>query len=116
MDCGVPPLGEDNRNTVGPLHDLGEHRVRLTTPEALTNLRTTLELRAAGDVKCSHTTGRPSPATIGTIAGHLADGDFYAGEPIAGFAWQRLIHAGGLTRLEGTRPQPTPKGRDEGLG
>jgi len=96
---------------VGPLHDVDEHRVRLTAPEALTNLRIVLELCVAGDVKCSHKTGRPSAATIRTIDTHLADGDFYAGEPIASFAWPLLIQAGGLARLEGTRLQPTPKGR-----
>jgi hypothetical protein len=34
-------------NTLGPLHDVDEHQVRLTAPEALTNLRTVLELCAA---------------------------------------------------------------------
>jgi hypothetical protein len=111
VDRGVPPLGERSLNTVGPLHDVDEHRVRLTAPEALTNLRIVLELCVAGDVKCSHKTGRPSAATIRTIDTHLADGDFYAGEPIASFAWPLLIQAGGLARLEGTRLQPTPKGR-----
>jgi hypothetical protein len=111
MDRSVSPLGEKSVNTVGPLQDVDEHRVRLTAPEALTNLRTVLELCAAGDVKCSHKTGRPSAATIRTIDAHLANGDFYAGEPIASFAWPLLIQAGGLARLEGTRLQPTPKGR-----
>jgi hypothetical protein len=32
---------------------------------------------------------------IRTIDAHLADGDFYAGEPIASFAWPLLIQAGG---------------------
>ena len=85
--------------------------MRLTSSEALTNLRTVLELCAAGDVKCSDKTARPSAATIRTIDAHLADGDFYAGEPIASFAWPLLIQAGGLARLEGARLQLTPKGR-----
>ena len=96
---------------MGPLHDVDEHWVRLTPPEALTNLRTVLELCAAGDLKCSEKTGRPSAATIRTIGAQLADGDFYAGAPIASFAWPLLIQAGGLARLDGTRLQPTPKGR-----
>lgn len=95
---------------MGPLRDVDEHRVRLTAPEALVNLRTVLELCAAGDVKCSEKTCRPSAATIRTIDTYLTDGDFYAGEPIASFAWPLLIQAGGLARLEGTRLQPTPKG------
>lgn len=97
-------------NTVGPLHDVGERRVRLTAPEALTNLRTVLELCAGGDVKCSDKTGRPSATTIRAVGAHLGDGDFYAGEPIASFAWPLLIQAGGLARLDGTRLQPTTKG------
>lgn len=103
-------MGEKSVNTVGPPHDVDEHRVRLTSAEALTNLRTVLELCAAGDIKCSGKTGRPSAATIRTVSAHLADGDFYAGEPIASFAWPLLVQAGGLARLEGTRLQPTPKG------
>lgn len=88
-----------------------EHQVRLTSAEALTNVRTVLELCAAGEVKCSGKTGRPSAATIRAVEAHLASGDFYAGEPIASFAWPLLIQAGGLARLDGTRLQLTPKGR-----
>jgi hypothetical protein len=47
VDRGVPPLGEKSVNTVGPLHVVDGHWVRLTAPEALTNLRTVLELCAA---------------------------------------------------------------------
>jgi hypothetical protein len=98
-------------NTVDPLHDVDdEHRVRLTQSEALTNLRTVLELCAAGEVKCSAKTGRPSAATMRTVSAHLADGDFYADEPIASFAWPLLIQAGGLAKLDGNRLQPTTKG------
>lgn len=96
---------------VVPLCGLDEHRVRLTEQEALVNLRSVLELCAAGQVKCSATTSRPSAATICTIDAHLAHGDFYADGPIAAFAWPLLIQAGGLARLDGTRLQLTPKGR-----
>lgn len=82
----------------------------MTAAEALANLRTVLELCAAGEVKCSLTTGRPSAATIRSIEAHLADGDFYTDEPIASFAWPLLLQAGGLASLEGTRLQPNPKG------
>lgn len=95
----------------GPLHDVDGHRVRLTAPETLTNLRTVLELCAAGEIKCGAKTGRPSAASIQIIDAHLVDGDFYPGQPIASFAWPLLIQAGGLATLEGTRLQPTPKGR-----
>lgn len=96
--------------TAGPLLNLDERRVRHTEPEALTNLRTMLELCAAGNVRCSATTGRPSAATVGTIASHLADADFYALEPIASFAWPLLLQAEGLAKLDGTRLQLTTKG------
>lgn len=107
----VPPLGEKSVNAVDHLRDVdGEHRVRLTQAEALANLRTVLELCAAGEVKCSPKTGRPSAATIRAVDTHLADGDFYAGEAIASFAWPLLVQSGGLAKLEGTRLQPTAKG------
>lgn len=112
MDRSVPPLGKNGVNAVdGPLHDVDGHRVRLTAPETLTNLRTVLELCAAGEIKCGAKTGRPSAASIQIIDAHLVDGDFYPGQPIASFAWPLLIQAGGLATLEGTRLQPTPKGR-----
>jgi hypothetical protein len=91
--------------------DPDERQVRLTEQEALANLRTVLELCAAGDIKCSDKTSRPSAATIRTIDAHLVRGDFYADEPIAAFAWPLLIQAGGLARLDGTRLQLIPKGR-----
>jgi hypothetical protein len=93
------------------LPDSDGRGVRLTEREALTNLRTVLELCAAGKVKCSDKTSRPSAATIRAIDAHLVYGDFYADEPIAAFAWPLLLQAGGLARLDGARLQPTPKGR-----
>jgi hypothetical protein len=86
-------------------------RVRLTEPEALANLRTVLELCAAGQVRCSDKTYRPSAATVRTIADHLALGDFYPDEPISAFAWPLLLQAGGLAKLDGTRLLPTVRGR-----
>jgi hypothetical protein len=103
-------LARERVNTDGPLVNIGENRVRLTESEALTNVRTVLELCAAGKVKCSATTGRPSTASILAIVSHLADGDFYALEPIASFAWPLLLQAGGLAKLDGTRLQLTTKG------
>ncbi|WP_229796388.1 helicase-associated domain-containing protein [Saccharothrix coeruleofusca] len=88
-----------------------EERVRFTEQEALANLRTVLELCAAGEVRCSDKTKRPSAATIRTITAHLAQGDFYDDEPIAAFAWPLLLQAGGLAALDGTRLRLTPKGR-----
>jgi hypothetical protein len=93
------------------LPDPEDRQVRLTEQEALINLRAVLELCAAGEVKCSDKTSRPSAATIRTVDAHLAHGDFYADEAIAAFAWPLLIQAGGLAKLDGARLRPTPKGR-----
>lgn|SRR5574340_223620 len=95
----------------GPLGEIGEHRMRLTEQEAQLNLRTVLQLCAAGKLRCSEKTQRPSAATIGTVVSHLADGDFYRFDPIASFAWPLLVQAGGLARLENGRLQLTAKGR-----
>lgn len=54
------------------MHDPDEHRVRLIEQEALTNLRTALELCAAGETRCSDKTSPPPAATIRAIDAHLA--------------------------------------------
>ncbi|WP_291408106.1 hypothetical protein [Actinophytocola sp.] len=94
-----------------PLGGAGEHRVRLTGQESQLNLRGVLELCAAGQVRCSEKTGRPSAATIRMVSSRLVHGDFYAEEPIASFAWPLLVQAGGLARIDGGRLRLTPKGR-----
>jgi hypothetical protein len=104
-------VGEGIVKAVSPAPDPDDRQMRLTEREALTNLRTVLELCAAGEVRCSDKTSRPSAATIRTIAAHLAHGDFSPDESIAAFAWPLLVQAGGLAKLDGTRLQPTPKGR-----
>lgn len=86
-------------------------QIRLTAYEAHTNLRTMLELCAAGKVRCSAKTGRPSAATMAALSTHLVQGDFYPDEPIASFAWPLIIQAGGLARVESGRLQLTAKGR-----
>jgi hypothetical protein len=95
----------------GPLRTAGDHRVRLTEPEALANVRTVMELCAAGKLRCSDKTSRPSAATVNTLAEHLAGGDFYADDPIASFAWPLLVQAGGLATIEAGRLRLTAKGR-----
>jgi hypothetical protein len=85
--------------------------VRCTEPEALSNLPALLQLCAAGKLRCSEKTYRPSAVTIRTVAEALVAGDFYPDEAIASFAWPLLLQAGGLARLDGTRLALTPKGR-----
>jgi hypothetical protein len=83
---------------------------RSTEREALTNVRTVLQLCAAGKIRCSEKTARPSAASVTTIAQALQYGDFYPDEAIAAFAWPLLVQAGGLARLAGGRLELTPKG------
>ncbi|MGM1062755.1 helicase-associated domain-containing protein [Saccharothrix sp. Mg75] len=93
------------------LVDSSPEQVRFTEEEAPANLRAVLELCAAGQVRCSDKTGRPSAASVRAVGAHLVRGDFYPDEPIAAFAWPLLVQAGGLATLDGTRLRLTPKGR-----
>lgn len=70
-----------------------------------------LRLVAGGGLKCSEKTRRPAAATVSAVVGVLGQGDFYAGEPIAAFAWPLLLQAGGLAEVAGGRLQLTAKGR-----
>lgn len=74
--------------------------VRLTEAAALLNLRAVLQC-AAGRLRCSEKTHRPSAASVGVVAAGLVDGDFSDQEPIAAFAWPLLLQAGGLAELAG---------------
>lgn len=100
-----------NAGDTGPLDAVGKHRVRLTEQEAQLNLHSVLQLCAAGSLRCSDKTKRPTAATIRTVVSHLAHGDFYVSDAIASFAWSLLIEAGGLASLDGGRLQLTAKGR-----
>jgi len=67
------------------------------------HLAAVLQLCAAGKLRCSEKTRRPSAATIRTVAEALVAGDFY---PRRGHRLLRLavlLQAGGLARLEGSR-------------
>ena len=79
--------------------DHDEHQIRTTEHEAQANLKAVLQLCAAGRLRCSEKTLRPSTATVKTVAEALSGGDFYAEEPIASFAWPLLLQAGGLAEL-----------------
>lgn len=60
--------------------------VRLTEPEAISNLRIVLELCASGTLRCSEKTRRPSAASVASLALLLAVGDFYPRETIEAYA------------------------------
>ncbi|MCX4783453.1 helicase-associated domain-containing protein [Streptomyces sp. NBC_01264] len=93
------------------LHDTETSQTRLTEHSAQADLRTLLQLCAAGRVKCSATTLRPSAATVAQVAEVLDAGDFYAGEPIAAFAWPLLLQAGGLAQLAAGKLALTKRGQ-----
>jgi hypothetical protein len=101
-----------NASDTGSLGAVGEHRIRLTEPDAQLNLRTVLELCAGGELRCSEKTHRPSAATVYAVGSLLTHGDFYRDEPIASFAWPLLVQAGGLAKIEGGRLRLTAKGRN----
>ncbi|GAA3534719.1 hypothetical protein GCM10022419_012740 [Nonomuraea rosea] len=85
--------------------------LRATAAPAAADLQAMLQLCASGKLRCSETTHRPGAATVAAVAAVLADGDFYAGEPIAAFAWPLLLQAGGLAELAGGKLRLTARGR-----
>jgi hypothetical protein len=88
-----------------------EHQVRTTEHEAQANLKAVLQLCAAGRLRCSEKTLRPSAATVKAVAEALSGGDFYAAELIAAFAWPLLLQAGGLAELTSGKLALTARGR-----
>ena len=90
--------------------------VRCTAPDALSNLVAVLELTADGQLRCSTATRRPLTATVRLVEDVLVAGDYYdgarhdGGEPIAAFAWPKLLQAGGLARPAGSGLELTPRG------
>ena len=61
-----------------PVRDADEHQVRLTEHEALANVRTVLELCAAGELTVQREDQPPLGRDRRTVDAHLAHGDFYA--------------------------------------
>ncbi|MEU4174057.1 helicase-associated domain-containing protein [Streptomyces sp. NPDC026589] len=88
--------------------DVGEHA---TEHHAQVDLRAVLQLCAAGKLRCSAKTLRPSAATVALLAETLTGGDFHPDEPIAAHAWPLLLQAGGLAELSGSKLQLTARGR-----
>lgn len=87
------------------------HTVRLTAAESQADILAALQLCAAGRLRCSEKTQRPSAATVGALTAALAAGDFYPDHAIAAYAWPLLLQAGGLAELAGGRLQLTGRGR-----
>ncbi|MEU1600609.1 hypothetical protein ABZ468_49745 [Streptomyces sp. NPDC005708] len=77
---------------------------------ARTELAAVLQLAAAGRLRCSDKTKRPSAATIRALGEVLTGGDFYEGEAVRAFAWPLLLQAGGLSELSGGRLELTARG------
>jgi hypothetical protein len=84
--------------------------LRPTEHAALADLGAVLQLCAAGKLRCSEKTRRPSAATMAEVAHVLAAGEFYRGEAMASFAWPLLLQAGGLAELAGTKMVLTERG------
>jgi hypothetical protein len=95
-----------------PETDVADDEVVLRPTEhaALADLGAVLQLCAAGRLRCSEKTRRPSAATMATVEQALRGGDFYQGEAMASFAWPLLVQAGGLAELAGTKMVLTERG------
>ncbi|HEY3896810.1 MAG TPA: helicase-associated domain-containing protein [Pseudonocardiaceae bacterium] len=95
-----------------PVTHAGDDEVVLRPTEhaALADLGAVLQLCAAGRLRCSEKTRRPSAATMAQVAHVLSAGEFYSGEAIASFAWPLLLQAGGLAELAGTKLVLTERG------
>ena len=85
--------------------------IRETERAALPGLRSVLELTAAGRIRCSDKTKRPTGISVAAVAQALPGGDFYSDLPIASYAWPLLVQAGALAQLSGTKLLLTAKGR-----
>ncbi|WKK27312.1 helicase-associated domain-containing protein [Streptomyces olivoreticuli] len=77
---------------------------------ALAELAAVLQLAAAGRLRCSEKTRRPSAATVRAVGEVLDGGDFYEDEPVRAFAWPLLLQAGALAGLSGGRLELTARG------
>ncbi|HYN71144.1 MAG TPA: hypothetical protein VES60_01490, partial [Nakamurella sp.] len=99
-------MGDDSSPADGTLPVIRE-----TERQALPWLRSVLEMAAAGRIRCSDKTKRPTAASVAALARGLSGGDFYSDIPIASYGWPLLVQAGGLAQLNGTKLELTPRGR-----
>ncbi|MFI1184099.1 hypothetical protein ACH4UT_31770 [Streptomyces sp. NPDC020799] len=89
---------------------------RVMEQGAQADLAAVLQLAAAGRLRCSDKTQRPTAATVRTVSEVLTSGDFYEGEAVRAFAWPLLLQAGGLAQLSSGRLELTIGGRKVGPG
>ncbi len=87
-------------------HTLG---IRSTSQVALSNLKVVLRLIDGGKLKVSQKTGRPTSATVKSLAKLLHEGDWYKEPdmldeigPIQAFAWLILVQGAGLAKADGS--------------
>jgi hypothetical protein len=99
-------MGDDSSPADGTLPVIRE-----TERQALPWLRSVLETAAAGRIRCSDKTKRPTAASVAELAKVLSGDDFYPDIPIASYGWPLLLQAGGLAQLNGTKLELTPRGR-----
>ncbi|MGW5233994.1 hypothetical protein ACWEQU_17270 [Streptomyces nodosus] len=78
--------------------------------DARVELAAVLQLAAAGRLRCSDKTKRPSATTVRTRGEIFTGGDFYEDEPVRAFAWPLLLHADCLTELSRGRMELTAPG------
>jgi hypothetical protein len=95
-----------------PVTDIADDEVVLRCSEhaAIADLGAVLQLCAAGRLRCSEKTRRPSAATVAAVERVLSAGEFYPGEPMASFAWPLLLQTGGLVELAGAKMVLTDRG------
>jgi hypothetical protein len=83
-----------------------------TASAALHDLLAVLRLVEAGKAAVGESTRRPTGPTLVAVRSVLADGDFYAEEPIRAFAWPMIVQAAGLATARGGRLALTRKGSE----
>jgi hypothetical protein len=95
-----------------PVTGIAEDEVVVRCGEyaAIADLGAVLRLCAAGRLRCSEKTRRPSAATVAAVERVLSAGEFYPGEAMASFAWPLLLQAGGFAELAGVKMVLTDRG------
>jgi hypothetical protein len=78
-------MGDDSSPADGTLPVIRE-----TERQALPWLRSVLETAAAGRIRCSDKTKRPTAASVAELAKVLSGDDFYPDIPIASYGWPLL--------------------------